>query len=620
MPLILRLWTEGGGYNRLMIRFLHATPLALALFIDGCGAAPAPPPGQSANSAAPHEQLNRLVERYWDDFAAQNPQNLPQGAAGHPAGLSLGGSGYDISAQALADALALEQRYLDSVHALARARLDPQAQLTYDIFKRGRERAVEGFTYPAELLPVNPFDCVPLLFAQAGAGGGPYAVLSTADYEHWRSRKDAYLQWNRQAIANLREGLRRGYTLPRVLVAELLPLLASLGEDTPSNVFYRPRDALPATAAEPERSRLAAAIGAGVRDEILPAYRSLHDFLSKEYLPRARVSVGLSQLPLGDAWYAYLIRRQTDFTATPADLHALGVSEVERLRPRLQAVVAETAFAGKPEGLWDSMRHDPHLAFGTREELLGYYEDLKGQVATAVPALFTQLPHADFAIRPLELRTWALAPALVYQRAPQNGKSPAILLVNGAGLPEVPVLASPALYLREAVPGHHFQLALQQERADLPRFRRFGTDPAFIEGWGVYAASLGEELGLTRDAEARFAALAVQLACAAGLVIDTGLHAQGWTREQAIDYLHAQLPFEEPMLSAQVDRAIALPGEALACGVGAVKLHALRARAERTLGAQFDVRAFHSALLEEGAMPLDLLELKITRWLAGGVR
>jgi uncharacterized protein (DUF885 family) len=602
------------AYNRFMMRFLHAAPLGLALLtLAACGAASAPPPSRAVKQAPPGDQLRQLVEHYWNDYGLLNPQRLPQGAASgaDPTG------GYEISAQFLADSLALERGYLAAVQSMPRASLDPESRLTYDIFTRQRELAVAGFTYPSELLPLNPARSMPLLFAQTGTGTGQYAVLSAKDYDNWQARADSYARWTNEAIANMREGMRRGYTLPRVLVEEMLPILAALGADTSANVFYQPLAAIPATAANSERVRMIKGIGAGVKDKILPSYRLLHDFLRNEYLPRARTSVGISALPLGDSWYAFLIKRETGTAMAPADIHALGKTEVERLHGRLQALLAGTAFAGDARALVASMRRDSRLSHKTPADLLNFYNELKVQASAAVPTAFAQAPRADFAIRLVDNYREAWAPPLSYQRAPPNGTTAAVLYVNAGGIAAQPITASPAGFLREAIPGHHYQLAMQQERGELPSFRRFGGDPAFVEGWGLYAAQLGEELGLYRDTESKFTALIAELECAAGLVIDTGLHSQGWTRRQAIDYLQSKSPVDEAVVRETVDRDIALPGEALACAMGARKIQALRARATQALGAAFDIRAFHFQILEGGAMPLDILESKVNRWLDG---
>lgn len=568
-----------------------------ALGLIACGAPVPPPPTRAADSAPPRENLNHLVERYWDE------------TVGPSSWYSWGGS--DISPQFLADSLATERRYLVDVLAVPRAALDDDAKVTFDIFRRERELAIEGFTYPAELLPVNPFDGMPQQFALRASAAERYALSSAKDYENWHGLAQSYVRWTNQAIANMRDGMRRGYTLPRVLVEKALPMLATLGGDTQSNLFYQPLGSNSETAPE-ERTR-SAAVAAAIKDEILPSYRALHDFLQHEYLPRSRDSVGLSALALGQSWYEYLVKRATG-TLTPAQLHALGLAELERLHGRVQALLAEASFAGNAQGFFDGMRRDPRFSYKAAEELLNAYRDLKVQVATAAPGLFSSVPRADFEIRRLEAFRESTSPALTYRRA-ASSKTSAVLYVNTADLDARPATAVAAQFLREAVPGHHYQLALQQERVDLPRFRRFGGAPAFIQGWDLYAASLGVELGLYRDSEAKFGSLLAQLTCAAGLVIDTGLHSLGWTRQQALDYLHAQVPIDDAAADEAIDRDIALPAEALACTVGFLKIEELRSRAQQTLGARFDLRAFHAEVLRDGAMPLDILDAKIKRWM-----
>ena len=336
---------------------------------------------------------------------------------------------------------------------------------------------------------------MPLKFAQAGTGAGQYAILSEKDYEHWQARTDAYVRWTDQAIANMRDGMRRGYALPRVLVEEMLPMLAALGADTPANVFYQPLRSIPATVADAQRNRLSEAISAAVRDKILPSYRALHDFLRDEYLPRARAGVGLSALPLGASWYAFLIKRETGTALAPADIQTLGAAEVERLHGRLQALLAETAFAGNVQGFYETMRRDPHLSYSTPDELLSYYNDLKVQVAAALPALFSASAAGRFRDPPRRAFSGRDRAGIVLPTRHAEWKNPGRLYVNAAGIAAQPITAEAAGFLREAEPGHHYQLTIQQERSDLPRFRRFGGDPAFVEGWGLYAASLGRGVG-----------------------------------------------------------------------------------------------------------------------------
>jgi uncharacterized protein (DUF885 family) len=591
-----------------MICFLRLGTLLAALALSGCGAAPAPPSAPPASrTAAPGDRLTNLVEQYWDDFLRLNPQYLRD----DPVVRFDPGAGADISAQFLADALALEKGYLETARTLPREQLTSAAQLTYDLFVRQRELAVESFTYPSELLPVNPFRSMPLRFARAATLAIPTAAASAEEYQRWQARSEQFVHWTAEAIANMREGMRRGYSIPRGLVAQTLPMLAALGADTPTNVFNEPLG----THSGGGQKRFADGIAASVHEKILPAYRELHDFLRDVYLPRARTNGGLSALPLGGAWYAFLIKRETGSHLNAAELHALGLAETERLHGRLQALLAETGFTGNAQAFSEAMDHGPH-AVGTPEELLSFYEQLKVETAAAIPVLFEETPQADFNDRPLEAFLAATTPPVSYRRA-QNPSAPAILYINTAGLAAHPVVPAAASFLREALPGHHFQIATQESRPDLPRFRRFGGDPGFVEGWGLYAASLGEELGVYKDAESKFSALAAQLSCVAGLVVDTGLNALGWSADQGLEFLRSQVPMDEATARASIDRELALPGEALACALGVRTFQTLRAHARESLGSRFEVRAYHAEILDGGAMPLDMLESRVDLWING---
>jgi uncharacterized protein (DUF885 family) len=510
------------------------------------------------------------VERYWDE--------RPRGS--------------ELSAQALADSLAAERRYLTEVEAVPRSALDPESTLTYDIFVRRRREDIRGYIYPSELMPIEPFDSLPLVLAREAAKAGEGQVSSAQDYERWLARMDEGARWMRQAIVNMRVGLRRGYTLPKVLVERTLPELEPLGADSDANVFYAPIRTIPDTIKEPARAALAARLGSEARGRLLPAYRELYDFLKTEYLPKARTSVALSALPLGPSWYAYRVERATGTKLSPSEIHALGLAEVERIHTRLESLPA----GGAP-------------AVGDPVTRL---EDLKAKVLAAAPSLFASMPPQDFAIRAFEPRYEE--PPMVYVPADPPARRSAVLFVSGSA-PAARTQASETVeFLEAGIPGRHLQSALQQERTDLPRFRRFGSDPGFVQGWALYAAALGEELNVY-DEEGKRAALARQLECAVALVVDTGLHAQGWTREQAVDYVRSQLATDDAEAGSRVDRSIALPGDALACKVGELKFRALRSTAQQTLGGGFDVKEFHAELLNDGSMPLDILDAKIKAWL-----
>jgi uncharacterized protein (DUF885 family) len=621
-----------------MDRFSHKAflpPVLLALLaLAGCGKAPPSAPAPTAAVAAPREMLARIVEQYWDE-------RLPLENA--------------IAPQYLADSLDVERRYLAATEAVHPDALDAQARLTYEIFRRQRQLLIEGFAFPAELMPLNPFGGKPLQFAALAADKSRHPLLTAADCEAWLARIDAYVRWTQQATANMRDGIDRGYTSPRALVERMLPILAALGADTPANVYYVPLRSLSERIAEPERTRLAKQLSDATSAKLLPANRGLHDFLAHDYLPHARPGIAWSELPLGPQWYAYLVKRATGTALSPEEIHRLGVAEVERIgahAPPPPATKSTDASAGlasapassaipattsaRPAAPATAAAATPGLTATTSavpaasetlasapstpgtlpanasaaEALLKSYADLGAQVRSRMPALFNQPAPPD------DMRGADSLPQpgmpLYYQAAGDLTPEGVLYVSTGSGSS-----LSVAAYLEQAAPGREFQLAVQRGLSGLPRFRRFGAEPAFTDGWGLYAVSLGEPLGLYPDEAARTEAAAAQMRCAVALVVDTGLHAQGWTRVRALDYLHAHLSIEDPEAQSLIDWYAANPADALACTMGGMKFRALWARAQQELGARFDPRGFHTEILGSGAMPMDILEARMKLWIDG---
>jgi uncharacterized protein (DUF885 family) len=564
--------------------FSHfATLVMVILAIAGCGSQPngvsSVTPSTAASSATPHEQLVRLLDRYWDE-------RIPYEDA--------------ISPQTLADALDVEKRYLAEIKAISRQGLDADGRLNYDIFKRQRETAIEGFTYPAELMPMNPFAGMPLKFAVTAAQSAE-SSLTAAQYERWLKAVDDYVRWTHQAVANMRDGVLRGYTSPRALIERMLPILDNLGADNSANVFYTPLRSMPAELASADRDRLKSSVGEAVSQKVLPATRVLHDYLQHDYLSKARSGLSLADLSLGSAWYEYRVRRAVGVGAVPADIHRAGLAEVERLKLRLQAL-SNTSNEGSAAGA------APALSLS---DALGVYEDLAAKLAANLPTLFGTEPLPPYEIRAVDFVPKPATP-LYYRPSVPGTNQAAVVFVNASDLSSKPDIA---VFLQQGVPGHHLQVATQQQRADLPRFRRFGSDPAFVAGWGLYAASLGEELGVYASEAEKSRALKLQMRCAVALVVDTGLHAQGWTRAKALEYLHGQANLEENDAQALIDEYSAMPGDALSCAMGAMKIQALRTKAQQALGARFDIHEFHTQVLKDGAMPLDILEAKLNTWI-----
>ena len=518
----------------------------------------------------------------------------------------------------LADSLANEQDSLEELRAVDPAGLSDSDRITFDAFKYGREIAIEGYRYPAELLPVDQLFGRPAQFAVIGAGGDVHPFVTVQDYDNFLARMDGFVAWVEQAINNMRSGAVKGVVQPRVVIERAIPQLTRRSRSRTrrkvcSGVrFSTCRRVFPSPTASgssrPGRRKLGEAV--------LPAIRRLRDYLENDYLAHTRRSVGLSELPNGAAWYAYCVRLHTTTSLTPQQVHELGLSEVARIRAAMERLKTQVGHTGDLRSLFEKLRGDPRFVASDAEALLGGYRDLRSRVASAMPRQFAIAPKADFEIRPVEAFREQSAASASYRPGSPDGKRPGVFYVNTWDLPSRPTYLMQAIYLHEAVPGHHFQVSLAQEMDELPRFRRHAEFTAYDEGWGLYAESLGRELGLYDDPYSELGALMMEIWRAVRLVVDTGLHSQGWTREQAIDYMRANTSIGRADIVAEVERYIARPGQALAYKVGEIRIRALRREAERTLGARFDVREFHTQVLAGGSLPLPVLEEQIRRWLA----
>ncbi len=595
------------------------------LVVSACDFAPAPSQraGEKPSElAAPLRAANaetaalyRVVETYFDQYLALNPIRATE----------LGDHRFDdrfgdyLSMSWMADSLGIEQESLEKLQAIDRKQLTGEDRVTYEAFERQRELSIGGYRYPSELLAINQFANWPGIFAQLGSGKGAQPFRTTRDYDNFLARMDGFVVWVDQAINNLRAGVTKGVVLPRIVVERTLPQLEAFGrlEDPRQTVFWQPLLNFPAGPSVSDRRRLLQAYDEKLRTRVLPAYRRLHDYLAQEYLPQARDTVSWSNLPSGDLWYAHLVRYYTSTDMTPDDVHQLGLREGARLRALLVGLQGALGIAGEPRVVFDAMRTDPKFQFGNAQSMLASYGALRARVDARLPELFLRRPKATFEIRAVENFRAIAAAAASYSPPSADGRRAGVFFVNTSELASRPSFAVDATYLNVAVPGRHFQAALAQESPHLPRFRRFGDDAAFVAGWALYAESLGSELGLYADPYSQFGALDSELRRAAALVVDTGLHAKGWSRQRAIEYLRANTASGEAEIVAEVDRYIACPGAALADKVGQLKILELRRRAEQRLGERFDARQFHAQVIGGGALPLSVLEARVNRWIEG---
>jgi uncharacterized protein (DUF885 family) len=609
----------------IVIRDLSRALVVLAV-VALAAAAPA-----RAEQAGPSAALTQLFAAYWQDNLRLRPFLATQ----------LGDPRYNdqfpnaLSPAYKAKLRAFNERYLERARRIDAAGLAPADRLSLEVFLNAREVELAGFRFPTELQPVNQFQSLVQTFPQLGSGQSVQPFKTVKDYEDWLRRVRGLPVWTDQAIANMRLGMRRGVVLPRPLVERMIPQLETLSRDKPEDsVFYGPAKQFPETIPAAERERLTGALREAIATRIVPSYQRLLRFAREEYLPHARDSIAMSALPDGRAWYEWQIRQLTTTQLSPERIHELGLEEVARIGAQMDAIIHEVGFQPPAGGdgsattvrhaFFESLRADPRFYYTTENELLEGFRAMKSEVAAQIPKLFDIAPRADFEIRPVEAFRAASAAGGSYQRASPDGSRPGIFYANTYDLKSQPKFAMESLFLHEAIPGHHFQVAIQQEQAGLPEFRRYGSYTAYVEGWALYAESLGSELGRYQDPYSRFGALSSEIFRAVRLVVDTGMHAKGWSRQQALDYMLANSAESESQASTEIDRYIAWPAQALCYKLGELKIDELKSRARRALGERFDVRAFHHEILIDGALPLEVLDTKIDRWIAaqaaGGAR
>jgi uncharacterized protein (DUF885 family) len=511
---------------------------------------------------------------------------------------------------------ALAERFLAQVKHVRVAALDENDRLTYDFFVDRLEREIDGARFRADLLPVDHIFSMPTVFAGWGSGTQSQRFTTVRDYEQFLARCDDFVVWVDTAVASMREGIRVGITHAQPVARRIAaPLRAIASDRAEESVFWQPIRTIPDSIGVSDRERLTALYRDKIDGNVLPAYRRLADFADQEYAPHARAGVGWSALPEGLEWYRYAVRRATTLDVSPDELHRTGLAEVARIRAEMDRVRLQVGFRGDLEQFMRFVETDLQFRFPSGAAMLEAYRDLKRQIDVRLPDLFSELPPVDYEIREMESFRAANSPGGQYERAAPDGSRPGIFYVNTHDLAALPTYIAETLSLHEASPGHHFQLAIEQVLTTLPLMRRVDQNSAYHEGWALYAESLGHELGLYTDPYQWYGHLTDEMLRAMRLVVDTGLHAKDWTREQAVQYMVANSSMSRHSVENEVDRYLAWPAQALSYKTGQRLISELRARAEQELGQRFDLRQFHRQLLNGGPLPLNVLEARMRRWI-----
>ena len=522
-----------------------------------------------------------------------------------------------LSADFRARSHAFTEEWLDKAEAIGPDGLQGQDLLSYEIFVHDARTALEGERFPNWMLPINPYTNIASVVVMLGSGAGAQPFVNVRDYDNWLRRAEQVPALFDQAIANMREGIAAGVTQPRPMMQQVLPQLdAMIRPNAEQTLFWTPISAMPASIPAADRTRLTAAYRQMIDTRLMPAYRRLRGFIANEYLPACRGTTGLSALPDGAAWYAWNVRQATTTSLSPDEIHALGLAEVARLRGEVAEVMKQLRFRGAMPKFFHYMRTDKRFAYASDTALIDRYRMLQASVARGMPSLFSLRPETAPDIRAVEPYRIHTAAALSYVPPAVDGSRPGLLYVNAGDLASRRTWEAAPLYLHEAVPGHHVQLSLQQQLKGLPTFRRLGGETAFVEGWGLYAETLGQDLGLYRDPYDRYGYLQDELLRSARLVVDTGLHAKGWTEQQAVEYFDANSAVPRAAIESEVMRYLTNPGQATGYKVGMIKIQELRRKAEAELGGKFDIKGFHDTVLGGGALPLTLLERRVDQWIA----
>jgi uncharacterized protein (DUF885 family) len=591
--------------------------LVAAFLLSPGAAAAAQAPASASAQETQSRRLHRLFSESDEASLRRNPlQAMFRGDYRYAA--HLGDFGSD--AYFAAEKAAAEQD-LAALAAIDRGALNATDRIAYDVFQYQRRDDLRDLQPDLLALtavrPVNHFTGFHTFYPVFASGRGAAPFRNVEDYDNNLTRHREFAAQMDRAIDRFRQGLASGVVETKLTIRNVIQQLDTQLADAPeASPYYGPIGAFPDTVPEAERVRLRAAYAEVIRDRIFPAYRRLRDFLQNDYLPHARDGVGLTHMRGGALLYRRLVEQNTTLPLTADQVHEIGLREVARNRAEMEAIKARVGFTGTLAQFLEHLRTDPRFAAPSRDWMREGYYAIGRRVDQRIGALFSTLPRARLEIREVEGFRERNASTGSYQNGTPDGSRPGIFYYNAYDLPSRRIHGMEALYLHEGAPGHHFQISLANENEALPAFMRFGGNTAYVEGWGLYAETLWDELGMETDPYQRFGGLNADQYRAIRLVVDTGLHAKGWTREQAIRYMLDNSGVSETQATTEVERYIAMPGQALAYKIGQLKILELRARAEAALGARFDIREFHAQVLMSGALPLVVLERKIDDWIA----
>ena len=558
------------------------------------------------------QDFTALTNSYFDDKNALNPLGATQSGQ-NEYNDQLVFEMTDSYRKAQADFYA---KYETALTTIDESKLFEEEKNSYEIIKWEIEVGKEVLKQPTNLMPINQFEGTHLIIGQFAGGTSAQPFKTEKDYTNFLKRMDLYSVWIDSAMVYMKKGMSKGVILPKALTAKMIPQFEGMATaKVEDNLFYSAIKLMPATFSDAVKKDLTAKYTAEINEKLVPQYKKMTDFLKNEYLPASRTTSGIGSLPFGKDLYAAYAKQWTTTAMTPDEIHNLGLKEVARLNAEMEKVKTQVGFKGTLKAFFEEVRNKPELKpFKKPEEVIANFEKIYARMKPNVDKLFSLQPKSKFEIRRTEAFREQSASA-EYMPGTADGSRPGIFYVPIPDVAEYNLYGDEDLFLHEAIPGHHFQVSLQQENKILPDFRKYNWFGAYGEGWALYTESLGKELGMYQDPYQYFGNLGNEMHRAVRLVVDTGMHSKNWTREQAIQYSLENEAECEASIVAEIERYMAIPGQALSYKIGQLKIIELRKKAETKMGAKFDIKKFHEKVLESGVLPLALLEEKIDNWI-----
>ncbi|MEM8846691.1 MAG: DUF885 domain-containing protein [Bacteroidota bacterium] len=554
-----------------------------------------------------------MLDSYYEDGLKLNPINATMAGDGRYNHLFPNVLSNDFKTE-------LKQHFItyqEKLNQFSNADLSPSEQMSKAVLQWECEMNINEFNFNKDRTPIDQMWSINLFMGQLASGVSAQPFATVEDYDDWLKRVDGFLEWMNSAESKMREGMETGNVLPKSLIVKVLPQLKSQTNlDLENHLFYKPILNMPEDISEMEQERLTDAYADMVQNKVVPSYQKLYDFMNEEYLPAGRSSSGIQGIPNGNAYYQHQIKKYTTTNMTADEIHQLGLTEVQRIRSEMEKIKEQVGFEGELKAFFEYVRNNEELMpFNEPKQVIDNFNAIHERMKPQIERLFDLKPKTPFEVRRTEAFRENSASA-EYNPGSLDGTRPGIFYTPIPDVKRYNVYSDESLFLHEAIPGHHYQISLTQESTELPKFRKTLWYSGYGEGWALYCESLGKELGLYEDPYQVFGMLGAEMHRAVRLVVDTGLHAKGWTREEAIQYSLDNEAESEASITSEIERYIANPGQALSYKIGQLKIRELRKKAEETLGESFDIRQFHNQVLETGCVPLAILEDKINGWIA----